>query len=208
MKKLLLATLLVSASSILSLGCGPDGGGGSCGLAPCGGDIVGTWNTSSICVDTSALMDSFMVDGCPQASIGAVAFTATGPITYNADLTYAVNLTLNGTFAFNFPGACLNGASCADLDAAVKAQVAADTTPTIQSASCTGSGDCVCTFVALPQTTGESGTYTISGSSIISTSNGTTDAVDYCVKGSTVVFREPTMAGMPSEVSAIVAEKQ
>ena len=158
MKNLFLPALLLSSASILSPGCGPDGGSGSCGLAACGGDIVGTWTTSNICIDTTTLMDSFTVEGCPQASLGAIAFTATGPITYNADLTYAINLTLNGTFAFNFPGACLGGASCTDLDAAVKAQVAADTTPTIQSASCTGSSDCVCTIVALPQTTGEAGT--------------------------------------------------
>ena len=55
---------------------------------------------------------------------------------------------------------------------------------------------------------GETGTYTVSGSSLLTTSNGTTDSLDYCVKGSSVVFREPAMAGMPSEISAIVAQKQ
>jgi len=208
MKKLLLATLLLSASSVLSLGCGPDGGGGSCGSAPCGGDIVGTWNVSNICVDTSALMDSFMVEGCPQATVGAFVISATGPFMFNADQTYAINLTLNGTASFNFPGSCLMGVTCDVLSTAVQAQIAADPDAPFQSATCAGSSGCTCTFVLLPETMGETGTYTVSGSSLLTTSNGTTESVDYCVQGSTVVFREPAMAGMPSDISAIVAQKQ
>ena len=137
-----------------------------------------------------------------------IVLSGTGPFMFNADQTYAVNLTVNGTAAFNFPGSCLSGLTCDVLSTAVQAQVAADPASPFQSASCAGSGDCTCTFVLLPETIGETGTYTVSGSSLLTTSNGTTDTLNYCVKGSSVVFREPAMAGMTSEISAIIAQKQ
>lgn len=201
----------VSFSWLALVGCGGGDGNGAaaCGVTPCGGDIAGSWNAADICVDKALIAGGFMVDGCPQASVGAIDFTPTGNFMFNTDGTYKLGLTLNGTIALNYPVSCLEGATCVELDAAVRLAMALDPNPAIQSVSCAGSSTCVCTFVAAPETLAEAGTYTTSGNNLVTTptGSGTPETVEYCVQGTTATLREPD-DGTPSEVTAFILEKQ
>jgi hypothetical protein len=216
MKNLTFASLtLVSSLSVLSLGCGSSSGndvigGAGCGVGPCGGDIVGTWNATGLCVDKSVLMSAFvsgLMDGCSGASLAdTTSFTPSGTLTFNSDLSYDIALTLNGSVAINVPPSCFQGATCAQFGAALQDAVAND--PSIQSVACTG--NCVCTFVEAPMQDAERGTYLVSGSSLLTTPASQTapDTTAFCVKGTTSTFTQPAMARMETGVIAIVAQKQ
>jgi len=187
MKEFRLAWLLeMGLLSLAVSGCGggSSSSGGTCTVPTCGGDPTGTWTLTSSCLDTTALRQAFLqgsMGKCPQATVGA-NITPTGTLALNADLTYVANFTLGGNTTINIPTSCLNGATCADLSAALQLDISAD--PTIQSASCSGSGTCACTEVLVPQPVNESGTYTKSGSSLTLTATGGTPATDsYCVSG-------------------------
>jgi len=215
MKNLLLACALISLSAVAA-GCGGDSGGSNtvggpaCGVAPCGGDIVGTWNASDICMSRSILMAAFvegLMGSCPSASLGNVDPGPSGTFVFNSDLTYSINLTMSLSVGVNFPGACLpTGATCADLSAAIQQEVAGD--PTVQSAACTGASTCVCTLVQTPVQATESGTYTVSGSSLFTTSTTQTapDELFYCVKDGTVTLKDAT-PDPTNPITAFVATK-
>jgi hypothetical protein len=140
-----------------------------------------------------------LMGSCPAASLGNVDPAPAGSFVFNADLTYSIDFTMTLSAAVNFPGSCLSGATCADLDAAVRQQ----TSPLIQSASCAGLTSCVCTFVETPVHITESGTYTASGSSLFTTSPGQTtpDELAYCVKDGAVTLRDP----IPDPTSPLTA---
>ena len=216
MKNFAFASLiLLSPLSALPLGCGSGSGndvigGSGCGVGPCGGDVVGTWNATGLCVDKSVLMSAFvsgLMDSCSGASLAdTTSFTPSGTLTFNSDLTYDIALTLNGSVGINVPPSCFQGGTCAQFGAALQDVVAND--PTIQSVACTG--NCICTFVEAPMQDAESGSYTVSGSSLLTTPTGqtTADTTGFCVKGTTTTFTQPAMARMETGVIAIVAQKQ
>jgi hypothetical protein len=202
----------VVSLSWLALACGGgDGnnniiGGPACGVGPCGGDLVGTWNAATVCIDRGVLMDDFVIEGCPEASVGAVNYTPSGTFLFNADLSYSISLTATGTFAFNYPLSCI-GVTCPQFNAAIQAAFLNDPPEGIQSISCAGNDPCTCTFVTLPASSTETGTYSTSANTLVTTSTaGGVDTLDYCVKGTTVTFRDPPTS-TPSEVVAFVAER-
>jgi hypothetical protein len=206
------------AFSIFAVACGSSSGGSenisggpACGNQPCGGDVVGTWNWSDVCIRTDVLKQDFLqgsMGACSQATVGA-NLSAAGAFTLNADHTYAVTLTMSGTTTTNVPMSCLAaGDSCAGLSARLQAALASDSS--IQSASCSGTTTCVCTEILTPSSQNESGTYSTSGSSLVTTPTGAAaDTVQYCVKDTTITFHEPAMgtSTMASLVAAIVADK-
>ena len=199
----------VSLSWLALAGCGGgDGSGAACGVTPCGGDITGAWNAADVCLDKAMLTADFMVEGCPQASVGDINFTPTGNFMFNTDGTYNLGLALNGTIGLNYPVSCLEGATCVELDAAVKLAMLLEPNPAIQSVSCAGTSTCVCTFVATPETLAEAGTYTTSGNNLVTTPSGQPeDTIEYSVKGTTATLREPN-DGTSSEVTAFILERQ
>ena len=216
MKNLAVVARLVPVF-LLPLACGSSSGGNnivggpSCTVATCGGDIVGTWNPSEVCADKSVFMTAFLgglMGQCPGANVGAVNFAPTGSMVFNADMSYSITLSIAGSISVNIPGSCLNGATCTDLGAQLQSAFAGD--PSIQSVSCTGSGTCACPIVMAPEQTYETGTYTVSGSTLMTTPTGSTtaDSQQYCVKGTTVTFPEPAMTQMQSGLVALVAQKQ
>ena len=216
MKNLAVAVLLVPVF-VLPVACGGHSsnnnivGGPSCTVAPCGGDIVGTWNPSEVCADKSVFMTAFLsglMGQCPGANVGSVNFAPTGSMVFGADMSYSITLSIAGSISVNVPSSCLGGQTCADLAAQLQSAFAGD--PTIQSVSCTGSTTCACPIVMSPDQTYETGTYTVSGSTLLTTPTGSTtaDSQQYCVKGTTVTFPEPAMAQMQSGLVAIVAQKQ
>jgi hypothetical protein len=190
----------------LALGCGgADDGNGSlaCGDAPCGGDLVGTWNHTSLCVDGTPYLASLPGASCVEASVGAIAFVPSGSFTLNADLTYELTFGISGTMTFNYPLSCFETAStCADLELQFQVGLPSGVA---QSVSCLGTSTCACTFVRTPASISHSGTYTTSGSSLMLTQvDGQSDPLDYCVKGNTATFREP---GPTRDVLGFIAQK-
>jgi hypothetical protein len=153
----------------------------------------------------SSFVAEFM-DSCPGASVGDVDAAPTGGFVFNSDLTYNVNFTMTLSLGMNFPQSCFPaGTTCADLDAAFRQQVPSD--PSIMSASCTGASNCACTVVEVPMQVAESGTYTVSGSSLVTTPTGqTADNQAYCVQGNTLTFRD-AMPDPNNPATAIVATK-
>jgi hypothetical protein len=202
------ARLVAGAVSLswLALACGDGAGNGvpACGDAPCGGDLVGTWNHRSLCIDGTVYLASLPAGAnCLPASVGAIDFVPSGSITLNADQTYELTFGVSGTMTFNYPLSCFDtGSTCADVE--LQFQVGLPSA-LAQSVSCAGTSTCACTFVRTPASISESGLYTTSGSSLMLTQpDGQSDMLDYCVKGTTATFREPAPT---RDVLGFTAEK-
>lgn len=176
-------TWVVMGITVVALaGCGSSSGG-SCGkVAACGGDIVADWTIADICLAASGT--ALFGDFCPSGTLDAAGLTATGMASYRADMTYSATITMAGSMALVLPESCLTSGgvtlTCAQFDQAFQYQLAMNPDPSIQSASCAGSGSCRCTLQLTPQTGGGSGTYSTSGTTLIE--NGA-PAGDYCVQG-------------------------
>jgi hypothetical protein len=157
---------------------GSSGGAGSClKVEPCGGNLVGTWNLTTGCVNTMALSSQFTAL-CPGISVSGAHVSASGPLTFNMDMTYSAMLNEGVSFTLNIPASCnTSGASCAALGAAI-------VDPSIKSATCSGTTSCACSIVLAPIVTNETGTYTTAGTAaMLMSSTGTTNGGDYCVQG-------------------------
>lgn len=184
--------------------CG--GGSGSCGkVSPCGGNVVGTYNVSAACFDEAALNMEIIAD-CPGASVKLSGFNVSGNSSFNADMTYSVNETIAVSASETIPASCLSMSgitlTCAQLDQAIQ-MLLTENPGTYQSAHCSGSSSCTCTFTLAPQTTSESGTYTTSGTTITTTdSTGATSSSEYCVQGSELHMLQVDMTMAMGKVQA------
>ncbi len=186
----------VALTTVLAAGCGSSnnssGPPASCGkVAACGGDIVGTWTVQGACTIGSLATQTFG-GSCPGATSSS-AGTASGTITFNADMTYTAKITESGSETLEIPSSCTMGASCSELQAAFQQTAAADGDAGLSlTGTCTTvSSGCSCT-ISVPSTTDdESGTYSVSGDSLtLNTSQGTSSANigsgTYCVQGNTL----------------------
>jgi hypothetical protein len=169
-----LAALLAASSGV---SCG-GGDGGSCSAAPpaCGGDIVGNWSVTSSCVRFMGPLDD---PQCPTATVDATVHFS-GTASYTATMTYTQSVTQSGTETILLPAACLS-ASCAQVDQALQASPPDGAT----SIHCVTAGSgCSCTATLMPQSTTETGTYTLSGTGVNTTSSaGDTETDQYCATG-------------------------
>lgn len=202
MRKSLLG--VVGMASLLLLSCDDEdkGGGGSCGnFTPCGGDVVGTWNIKQYCLSNTASP----IPECPAATVSVDGLSASGTVTYAANMTTTANTTIRGTMKMNIPASCLMGATCALVDASLKSELSDPESP-FSSASCTGSDTCSCSLVLKGTPMTSSGTYTISGNQLIEDG----DANEYCVSGKELRLKSPmSMAGMMEDLAfSAVLEKQ
>ena len=96
-------------------GAGGSGGttgstGGSCGtVTPCGGDVLGTWDVKSSCLQISGTSDiSYLGLACLTAEITGTV-NVTGTLTLDADGKYTDNTVTKGSDSWAL------GASCLDL---------------------------------------------------------------------------------------------
>jgi hypothetical protein len=163
---------------------------------PCGGAIAGNWTFASVCV-TDAAAASQAIPNCPTGTVTKIV-KAMGTANFNADMTYAVNFTLETDATFTAPASCIaasgqSPATCVD--------VANFLTKNTGTPTCTGtvttSCNCTVTNAAAPKLTNEAGTYTTSGTTFTTTKTGDTSAGtpnNYCVDGNTnwVQITNPT----------------
>jgi hypothetical protein len=195
------------ALSVAAAGCGS--GAGTCGVAPCGGDVVGSWQASSACVDHATLNRDFMAGvmaSCPTASIGAVNVTPSGTVTFAADMTLTGSLVASSTLEINLPAACNNGATCDQVTQVMQTIIG---TNGVTGVSCAGPGSCVCTIAQTMDIVAAPGTWATSGTTLTlpgATAAGQNDP--YCVQDSSLHLLDVDMATMMKVVADVVLTKQ
>jgi hypothetical protein len=200
-------------ASLLGAGCGGGGGGPAgfnlggpsmCGvIAPCGGDVVGTWNASVGCVTSAGLREAESGITCPGFSISVTNVNVSGTFTFKTDMTYSfTGLSEQAMYQATVPVGCVAGHSCA------AAATGIDSTGDFESASCTGTTTCSCTALQTPNVDTESGTYTLSGTTFTTfPSNGLpTSTLSYCVEGANLHVLATTMPSLGAVGQMIVAE--
>jgi hypothetical protein len=203
--------ILPFAILIVSLGCGGSssgtGGLAACGdFTPCGGSVVGTWRITEYCSEPATFSSSnctMKIDLSNVQLSGTFDFTSSG--------SYSSAGSGGGTATFTYSQGCLTAMkiACAQMASSIESADAGVSLSCISNAA----GDCNCTE-AMPQTAGsEQGTYTISGSSLVMTKTGSTDAPtpsDYCVQGNTLKMRQtgPTSATSSGGSSIMVLTRQ
>lgn len=212
--------VVVVLASVFLSACGSDGGGGaaaSCGkVHPCGGDLVGNWKVAGICANAAAIMAGTADDfpTCPDYRVDATGITASGTLSFKADMTFTSMVTIAGSEKLTLPLSCLNGLSCAEFNTAILTRMQQNPDPSIQSFTCAGSSPCVCTITPTPEVATESGTYTTVGNVLTTTpTGGVPDSVEYCVQGATAHFIELSMTmttpmGIAVIDADIVSQKQ
>jgi hypothetical protein len=186
------ASLAAVTGAVLACGC--SGGGGNremcAAVEPCGGDVQGTWSTVASCsnpASAKAAVLSLFGLTCPaatDATLRSDTFARSIDTSFGADGTYSGTVVSTGTIRIDIPSACLPGASCSDLDAAVRAMIATPSAPAgpLIAGACTGDGDVCACYLTQQTTTSESGTYSVSGHVVETVkADGTKTDTDYCV---------------------------
>jgi hypothetical protein len=193
-KRMVLVGFCAALAPLVSA-CGSSSG--SCGkVQPCGGDVVGDWNISAACVD-NAVANMELPFECPGAMVRVTGLNVSGTATFTAGLTYTRTQTMSGSVQMTFAPSCLAmegiTPTCAQIDAILQLQLAQQP-GTFQSASCSGSATCTCSFTTVPETQSDSGTYVTSGNTLTLTSSaGAVDADQYCVQGNELHIPEVDM---------------
>jgi hypothetical protein len=162
-------------------------------LSPCGGDVVGTWAVSNACVVSTPPLSS-----CAAGTV-SMSMQVSGTVTFRADGTYAVNTLAGITETLGMPASCLGGEDCATLQTSLLQGQSG-----VSSAVCSGapSSACTCNEVFAPQRNTDSGTYTITGTSVTSP---VIYPQTYCVQGDTIRWQDRNAFGI---VFVVTATKQ
>jgi len=159
-------------------------------VVPCGGDIVGTWETSGGCFEDD--LDSNL-SRCPGAMVTRRAGRARGRVVFGAD-GFAVRAAESEVeYELFYPALCAGFYSCAMLEAAIA--------PFVDTVACPveASGDCTCT-ARIRTTIMESDAYRTEANQIVSVSSG--KRWDYCVTGERLDYQDTdrSSAGEPGTV--------
>jgi len=183
MKRLAFGFIALIAACGGSSSSGSTNGGNStgCGVAPCGGDVVGKWTYLSDC---SPNPDQFLAGTCPALyTYEHAGVTVTGTTEYRTDGTYSESTTRSGTSHLTYPAACLtSGAGTVTCDQIAQAYSFGGST---YSCVAPAAGGCMCTVELVGQTTSSAGTYSTNGSVLTKqeTGSSTPAQLDYCVQG-------------------------
>jgi hypothetical protein len=154
-------------------------------VAPCGGDLTGTWKILGGCI-TPAGLDP---EGCTQIQLRTLNFR--GTVTFNPDMTFTTtDFTEDRAEIDTTPLSCWSGyrymnMTCADEETSLQANV--NNGGFLSYASCAGSTTaCACTIAETAQTViGDAGTYSLLGNQISFTEpsgDALNDGFSYCVQ--------------------------
>jgi hypothetical protein len=184
------AAVLALAVAMGPTGCGGAGGIGPnrcLQLSPCGGDVVGNWAASGSCLDSAAVLSGIVAVldlRCPAGvhpTVVAVTVQRDITGTFMTDGSYQATIVNSGALELQVPTSCFGGGTCAELQTGLGVFVSPGAGTV--GVTCGGSDPCTCT---LPQggTTDESGTYSVSGTTLRTvTAAGTATDTPYCVDG-------------------------
>jgi len=174
-------------------------------VAPCGGDLVGTWTFIGTCTNVAALNDQ-LGDGCPGATFNAFGVALTGTFTFNADLTYtASNWREDFVIAETLPLMCQGGATCADGNG-----TQTDTTAgamTTVTTTCTGTSTCTCRVNGRFIVSSDAGSWMTAGTNLTMYGTSTSTSLSYCVEEDRLhmIQTSTTATGQSASISDIVA---
>ena len=193
MKKALVVVLWV-ALLVTSVGCGDDGGGSSDGagsgaggsggssgdactkVSGCGGDIVGEWKVSASCAEPPDLKEL-----CPTATVELTNTKVSGTASFKSDMNFSWSVTASANATLVFPADCLSSGgkmvTCQEVQDLLKVD------PSAKNITCSSSdGGCKCEnpYNSEDMT---SGTYSVSGSTVMLTIGSNKGTADFCVKG-------------------------
>jgi len=178
-------------------GTGGAEGNTACGsVAPCEGNVLGTWQVSQSCLTLTEDLSS----ACSGAS-ATVEFTFGGTMTFASDQTYSAARTGSTTTHYHYPAACVPASyTCSQYGQIVKA------VGSYASVDCTADsgGLCNCDAVTNSSATNEIGSYVISGSTLTISLSGMTSSSPYCVQGNTMYLMQAVGDGGAQTSGSIV----
>jgi hypothetical protein len=186
------------------------GNAGNCqNVAPCGGDVTGTWKITRVCESSATdLSDA----GCAGGMFVVTIIDYEGTITFGSG-DYTTLLTSGAiSETLTEPTACLGQNTSATSCDQLSTQLMQEDSGVTGSCSTTGA-NCICTAATTVAATTSTGTYTTSGTTITTTSttSGTSPEPDgYCVQGNTL-YLEPMAASQmtgTTVTSTLVLTKQ
>jgi hypothetical protein len=214
------------AVSLLVAGCSGSPAT-SCGaVAPCGGEVVGSWSIVTSCLsptgmfatEKQAFFGQFCAGGTSDAGAASDAggtsgvkddvasASWTGSWSFGSTMSYTVSILATVHESFT----CADGETCTALDSEIKAAQA--NYPTLQSAGCTagsGGASCTCT-VEWSSLNDESGTYGNSGTALSLAPSGglPTAQIGYCVQGDTMHWIPTVSVASGPPYPDLVAKRQ
>jgi hypothetical protein len=167
--------------------------GGCPNTAPCGGDIVGTWNATSGCESSTR---SALNEACPAATVLAGIFLNRSTISYRPDMTYSFAGDVSGLVDVGIPAECLaSGETCADVEQQLS------TEPDFASLSCMSrEAGCHCYRNQPREEVMEAGTFSVTADGLLTEvhAGAPPRLMDYCVRGNTLTLsphQDPAAAG-------------
>jgi hypothetical protein len=157
------------------------GAASPCGaVRPCGGDIVGTWEFTSVCAAPLPPLPAF--PSCPESSVQSSPHLR-GNAIYRSDGTYRTARAIGAMLAIHFPASCLGELNCSELEQRYR------TGDSFDSVACSaGSDGCHCEVTKTSTETVEEGHFTVTdGRLFMTSSTGQGRSTAYCVQGSELV---------------------
>ncbi|MEI8257208.1 MAG: hypothetical protein WCJ30_16160 [Deltaproteobacteria bacterium] len=157
---------------------------GTCtALSPCGGDIVGTWDTGGGCFEID--LESVLAP-CPGAVVTRRVGRGRGRVVFGADGIGHRVADAEAEVDFYVPAICASYYSCAMIQSASAALVT--------EATCTTgpTGDCSCVARQINHFD-QADFYTTASNEIVSRSSG--KHWEYCVGGDTLTYRDTSPSG-------------
>ncbi len=194
--------LAVALVAFVAVGCGGDDGGGdgnggaasgcSSDFNACGGDLIGSWQITSLCLENPEQM--LDTTGLPPACSDMVPdfdYRPEGTLVFGEDGTGTIDITLVADAVIVITEQCL--AAQVGSDVTVSASVcnvmesSFDSTSVFQGGSCELAGNgCRCLMTTVEQSFGSGGSYRIEGNEIV---EDTGEREAFCVVGNTLTVR-------------------
>lgn len=163
-------------------------------FSACGGDPTGTWSYVEQC--GAPMMTNPFAQSCPTATFSSSEPTENGTVKFNADKSFAEDVTGSQSAQFTLPASCLGSlgsfTSCQDLANQLQSNPPSGLTVT---ASCTGTvqTSCMCNMT-VNENLHRSGTWQVSGTNLmVTTSSTATNA--FCVSGSDLLVSTGSSSG-------------
>ena len=182
---------------------------GACpGMTSCGGDLVGTWNANSSCLNVTGALDLSMIVGkdCPSGPITG-SLQVDGTWTANTNGTYTDNTVTSGDEQITLGASCLVISSTpVTCDGAANLLQSVLGFSDFKCPSATGGG-CNCsgtvqqtgTMGFVSQSPSTSGNYKTSGNVVTISGDSGDTQFSYCVSGNKLTMSplgtNPTMTG-------------
>jgi hypothetical protein len=203
-------------------GGGSGGGGGGpidcTDVAPCGGDVIGTWTAASCELTVSGMADIGLAGlGCTMAPVTG-SLSVSGTWTASADGMYMDNTTTTGQVVHELAAPCLDVSGFeATCDRIVLDSIGLPSPepPAQQCVDNAATEGCTCTttinqqggLAQISRNASASGTYTTSANELVTTADGVDTEYSYCVAGNTLAVTLGMVSAAPT-MDPIVFQKQ